>query len=137
MSATPTTLQGNRKKIDKMNKTEVQEEVKIHRKNEAQYKENITNLRKEINEIKEELKELRLLKEKYSPQDNLTTRMIAIEKRIAEQEQYSRRETVLVFLITPTMESSRTQLSKHSTKRESKWQKEAFMQYKDCKTKKW
>ena len=94
MSATPTTPQGNRKKIDKMNKTELQEEVKIHRKNEAQYKENLTNLRKEINEIKEEQKELRLLKEKYSPPDNLTTRMIAIEKRIAEQEQYSRRETV-------------------------------------------
>ena len=93
MSATPTTLQGNRKKINKMNKTELQEEVKIHRKNEAQYKENLTNLRKEINEIKEELKELRLLKEKYSPQDNLTTRMIAIEKRMAEQEQYFRRET--------------------------------------------
>ena len=56
MSATPTTLQGNRKKIDKMNKTELQEEVKIHWKNKTQYKENITNLRKEINEIKEELK---------------------------------------------------------------------------------
>ena len=94
MSATPTTLQGNRKKIDKMNKTELQEEVKIHRKNEAQYKENLTNLRKEINEITEELKELWLPKEKYSPQDNLTTRMIATEKQITEQEQYSRRETV-------------------------------------------
>ena len=88
MSATPTTLQGNRKKIDKMNKTELQEEVKIHRKNEAQYKENFTNLGKEINEIKEELKE------KYSPQGNLKIRTIAIEKRIAEQEQYSRRKTV-------------------------------------------
>ena len=77
-----------------MNKTELQEEVKIHGKNEAQYKENLTNLRKKINEIKEELKQLRLLKEKYSPQDNLTTRMVAIEKRIAEQEQYCRRETV-------------------------------------------
>ena len=78
-----------------MNKTELQEEVKIHRKNEAQYKENLTNLRKEINEIKEELKELRLLQEKYSAEDNLTTRMIIIEKRMAEQEQYSRWETVL------------------------------------------
>ena len=77
-----------------MNKTELQEEVKIHGKNEAQYKENLTNLRKKINEIKEELKQLRLLKEKYSPQDNLTTRIIAIKKRIAEQDQYSRRETV-------------------------------------------
>ena len=103
-----------------MNKTELQEEVKIHRKNEAQYKENLTNLRKEINEIKEELKELRLLKEKYSPQDNLTTRMIAIEKRIAEQEQYSRLWNLLVFLRTPMTESSRKQLSKHSKKRESK-----------------
>ena len=78
-----------------MNKTELQEEVKIHRKNEAQYKENLTNLRKEINEIKEELKELRLLQEKYSAEDNLTTRMIIIEKRMAEQGQYSRWETVL------------------------------------------
>ena len=92
MSATLTTLQGNRKEIDKMNKIELQQEVKIRRKNEAQYKENLTNLRQEINEIKEELKELRLLKEKYSPEDNLTTRMIAIEKQIAEQKQYSRRE---------------------------------------------
>ena len=122
MSATPTTLQGNRKKIDKMNKTELREEVKIHRKNEAQYKENLTNLRKKINEIKKELKQLRLLKEKYSPQDNLTTRMIAIEKRITEQEQFADEElwNSLVFLITPTMESLRTQLSKHSEKRESK-----------------
>ena len=72
MSATLTTLQGNRKEIDKMNKIELQQEVKIRRKNEAQYKENLTNLRQEINEIKEELKELRLLKEKYSPKDNLT-----------------------------------------------------------------
>ena len=88
MSATPTTLQGNRKKIDKMNKTELQEEVKIHRKNEAQYKENFTNLGKEINEIKEELKE------KYSPQGNLNISTIAIEKGIAEQEQYSRQKTV-------------------------------------------
>ena len=44
MSATPITLQGNRKKIDKINKTELQEEVKIYRKNEAQYKENLTIL---------------------------------------------------------------------------------------------
>ena len=44
MSATPITLQGNRKKIDKINKTELQEEVKIHCKNEAQYKENLTFL---------------------------------------------------------------------------------------------
>ena len=29
-----------------MNKTELQEEVKIHRKNEAQYKETLTNFRK-------------------------------------------------------------------------------------------
>ena len=49
MSATLTTLQGNRKEIDKMNKTELQEEVKIRRKNEAQYKESLTNLRQEIN----------------------------------------------------------------------------------------
>ena len=90
MAATPITLQGNRKKIDEMNKTELQEEVKIYRKNEAQYKENLTDLRKEINEIKEELKELQSLKEKYSPQGNLTTRMTAIKKRIAEQEQYSK-----------------------------------------------
>ena len=45
MSVTPKTLQGNRKKIDKMNKNKLQEEGKIHCKNEAQYKENITNLR--------------------------------------------------------------------------------------------
>ena len=93
MSATLTNLQGNKKEIDNINKTELQEEVKIHWKNEAQNKDNLTNLRKEINEIKEELTELWLLKEKYSPQDNLTTRMIATGKRIAEQEQYSRRET--------------------------------------------
>ena len=37
-----------------MNKTELEdEEVKILRKNEAQYKENVTNLRKGINKIKE------------------------------------------------------------------------------------
>ena len=49
MSATLTALQGNRKKIDKMNKAKLQEEVKIHHKNEAQYRENLTNYRKEMN----------------------------------------------------------------------------------------
>ena len=93
MSAIPTTLRGNIKKVYTMNKSELQEEVKVHCKKEAQYKENLTNLRKETNKIKEELRELRLLK-KYSPQDNLTTRMITTEKRIAEQGQYSRGETM-------------------------------------------
>ena len=92
MSATPTALQGNRKKIDKMNKAKLQEEVEIHHKNEAQYKENL-KLQKG-NEIKEVLNNLRLLKERYSQQDNTTTRMTAIKKQIAEQQQYSRRETV-------------------------------------------
>ena len=40
------------------------------------------------------LNNLWLLKERYSQQDNTTTRMIAIKKQIAEQQQYSRRETV-------------------------------------------
>ena len=92
MSATLTALQGNRKKIDKMNKAKLQEEVEIHHKNEAQYKENL-KLQKG-NEIKEVLNNLRLLKERYSQQDNTTTRIIAIKKQIAEQQQYSRRETV-------------------------------------------
>ena len=37
------------KKVNKMNKTMLQEEFKIHRKNKTQCKESITNLRKEIN----------------------------------------------------------------------------------------
>ena len=35
MSVNPTSTQKNRKKIHKMNKTELQKEFKIHRKNEA------------------------------------------------------------------------------------------------------
>lgn len=77
-----------------MNKTELQEEVKIYHKYEAQYKEKIFKLRREMNEIKERLKELKKLKEIYNPQDNITDGMIFIEKRIAEHEQYSRRESV-------------------------------------------
>ena len=77
-----------------MNKTEVTKRSQDLPQERGSYKENITNLRKEINEIKEDLKELRLLKEKYGPQDNLTTRVIAIKKLIAEQDEYSRRETV-------------------------------------------
>lgn len=38
MSVTSTTLQGNRMKIDKMNKTDLQEEVKMHHKNELNIK---------------------------------------------------------------------------------------------------
>ena len=77
-----------------MNKTEVTKRSQDPPQERGSYKKNITNLRKEINEIKEDLKELRLLKEKYGPQDNLTTKVIAIKKLIAEQDEYSRRETV-------------------------------------------
>ena len=97
-----------------MNKTELQKEFKIHRKNKTQCKESITNLRKEINTINEEIKEIWFLKEKYNPQSNLRTKIIAIEKRISESVDF------VDFSITPVTESSRTQLSKHSKKLESK-----------------
>ena len=105
-----------------MNKTEVPKRSQDLPQERGSYKENITNLRKEINEIKEDLKELRLLKEKYGPQDNLTTRVIAIKKLIAEQDEYSRRETVeLVGLPDNTNDGElEDAVIKTSKKRESK-----------------
>ena len=89
--------------------------------------------------MKEKLKELRLLKEKYSPQDNLTIRMISIEKRIAEQQQYSRRDTVELVGLPDNTNNGELEdaVIKKFDEAVVKVTKRAFMQSTDCETKKW
>ena len=51
----------------------------------------LQELKNEINEIKESLNQM---KKSYKPHEGMENRTIAIEKRLAEQEQYSRRECI-------------------------------------------
>ena len=88
-----------RKKISKMNKDELTVEVKEHRTNEQKYHSAINELeemKKEFNELKESFKELKGKKNDtaFSPKTNLEERLIEIERRMSEQEQYSRRECI-------------------------------------------
>ena len=139
MLATPTSTQGNWKKNDIINKTELQQEVKIHRKNEAQKKEKIPNLRKETNEIKEGLKELSILKERYNPQENNNDRIIFIEKRPTKQKQHARRETIELMGLANNINNGELKEALLQTLEETevKVTKEVFIQYTDYETKKW
>ena len=94
--ATPT-----RKKPENMTKNERIAEIKEHRQNEAKYQEkeasyqeSIEELRKEISSMKNVLEKLMKEREEYNPMQNYHNRVVEIEKRVAEQEQYSRRECV-------------------------------------------
>ena len=81
-----------RKKPENMTKNERIAEIKYHRENEAKYHENIEELRKEMKEMKENLDKLMKEKEEFNPRHNYQNRAVQIEKRLVEQEQYSRRE---------------------------------------------
>ena len=64
--------------------------------------------------------------------------MITIEKWIAKQEQYYRRRTVelIGFIDNTNDEELEVAVIKTFEEVGAKWQKEAFMQYTDCETKK-
>ena len=92
------TPQSTRKKISNMSKNELAAELEEHRAHEAKYHSAISELqelKKEVSELKESLNELKSSKEtNCNPQTNLEERLTEIERRMSEQEQYSRRECI-------------------------------------------
>ena len=88
-----------RKKISKMNKDKLTIELKEHRTNEEKYHSAIHELeemKKEFTELKESFKELKTKRDDstFNPQTNLEERLIELERRMSEQEHYSRREFI-------------------------------------------
>ena len=89
-SETTTDTQIEQQDLSKFKKGELIEVVKQHRTNEELLRLEIQELRKEILQIKETVKEIK----EFNPQRGIEKRLISIERRIAEQEQYSRRECI-------------------------------------------
>ena len=81
MPATTPNSPSKRKQIDKMNKPELMEEVRYHRQKEEEEGRGIRSVRG----IRRAIRSVR---------DDFETRLIQIERRLAEQEQYTRLECV-------------------------------------------
>ena len=94
MSATSPNSPSKRKKIDKMNKPELMEEVRYHRQKEEEYENLIKELKHDVKEIKDELNETKSGRGIRSVRDDFETRLIEIKRKLAEQEQYTRGECV-------------------------------------------
>ena len=77
-----------RKEIGKMKKIEIIEEGNFHRHNEVTLKACIKQLQKEIREIRGELN----MRRERNSRDRFLERAVKFKKRLAEQEQCSRRE---------------------------------------------
>ena len=77
-----------------MNKPELMEEVRYHRQKEEEYEKLVKELKQDVKEIKNELNEIRSRRVSSSVRDNFERRLVQIERRLAEQEQYTRRECV-------------------------------------------
>ena len=92
-AATPNSP-SKRKQIDKMNKPELMEEVRYHRQKEEEYENLIKELKHDVKGIKDELNEIKSGKGSTSATDDFETRLKQMERRLAEQEQYIRRECV-------------------------------------------
>ena len=97
----PISPQTARKKVSNMSKTELAAEVKQHRSNEEKYLSALNQMKKEIGELKDSLEELRSARSEncYNPQRNLEKRLEELERRMSDQEQYSRKKGIeLVWL---------------------------------------
>ena len=94
MPATTPNSPSKRKQIDKMNKPELMEEVRYHRQKEEEYENLIKELKHDVKGIKDELNEIKCGRGSTSARDDFETRLIQIERRLAEQEQYTRLECV-------------------------------------------
>ena len=94
MPATTPNSPSKRKQIDKMNKPELMEEVRYHRQKEEEYENLIKELKHDVKEIKDELNETKSGRGSTSVIDDFETRLIQTERRLAEHEQYTRRECV-------------------------------------------
>ena len=66
------------------------EEVRYHRQKEEEYEKLIKKLKQGLKEIKDELNEIRRTRVSFCVRDDFESRVIKIERRLAEQEQYTR-----------------------------------------------
>ena len=70
------------------------EEIRYHRQKEEEYENLIKELKHDVKEIKDELNEIKSGRGIRSVRDDFETRLIQIERRLAEQEQYTRGKCV-------------------------------------------
>ena len=77
-----------------MNQPELMEEVRFHRQKEEEYENLIKELKHDVKETKDELSEIKSGRWSASVRDGFGTRLIQTERRLAEQEQYTRPECV-------------------------------------------
>ena len=87
---TPIDTQVKQQNLNNMKKDELIQLVKQHRTNEEMLRQEIEELRNEIKTIKDMLKEMK----EFNPHKHIDRRTVEIERRLAEQEQYTRRECI-------------------------------------------
>ena len=80
-----------------MNKPELMEEVRYHRQKEEEYENLIKELKHDAKGIKDELNEIKSRRGSTSVRDDFETKLVHIERRLAEQEQYIRVESFPEF----------------------------------------
>lgn len=84
--------------LDNKKKNELIDIIKKYRANEGLLMQELQELKTEISTIKETLNEMKNThnntQEHFSPNKDIEQRTINLEKRMAEQEQYSRRECI-------------------------------------------
>ena len=66
--------------------------MRYHRQTEEEYENLIKELKHDVKEIKDELNEIKSGRGIRSVRDDFETRLIQIERRLLEYEQYTRRE---------------------------------------------
>ena len=94
MSATTSNSPSKQKQIDKMIKPESMEEARHHRQKEEGHERLIKEIKQDVKEIKDEPNEMRNRIVSSSVRDDSESRAVRIERRLAEQEQYTKRECV-------------------------------------------
>ena len=80
MPATTPNSPSKRKKINKMNKPELMEEVRYHRQKEEEYENLIKELKHNVKEIKDELNEIKSERVTRSVRDDFETRLGTADK---------------------------------------------------------
>ena len=104
--------------------------IKRYRTNEGLLIQELQELKNEINEIKESLNQM---KKSYKPHEGMENRTIAIEKRLAEQEQYSRRECIEIVGLSQGANGGELEdlVVETSTPQEYKWKDETSTLFTD------
>ena len=83
-----------KKKPKSMTKKELEVEVTYYRVKEKELLESVGSLRKELEAMKAQIEELKRERVAFNPKKNINRRTVDLEKKMAELEQYSRRECV-------------------------------------------